>query len=57
MIGMWHRAWEDFVPFLQFPPEVRRLVYTSSGARLEMFAGKLSRVLLVGSLVAAWPLS
>ncbi len=30
MIGMWHRAWEDFVPFLQFPPEVRRLVYTTN---------------------------
>lgn len=30
MIAMWRRSWEDFVPFLGFPPEVRRLVYTTN---------------------------
>lgn len=30
MIGAWERAWEDFVPFLAFPPEIRKLVYTTN---------------------------
>lgn len=31
MIGMWRRSWNEFVPFLDFPPEVRRLIYTTNG--------------------------
>jgi transposase-like protein len=30
MIGAWERAWDDFVPFLAFPPELRKLVYTTN---------------------------
>jgi transposase-like protein len=30
MIGAWERAWDDFVPFLAFPPEIRKLVYTTN---------------------------
>ena len=29
-VGTWERAWEQFVPFLQFPPEVRRIIYTTN---------------------------
>lgn len=29
-IAVWQRAWERFTPFLAFPPEVRRVVYTTN---------------------------
>jgi transposase-like protein len=31
MIGMWRRSWTEFVPFLDFPPDIRRLIYTTNG--------------------------
>ena len=30
MIRSWRQAWEDFVPFLEFPEELRRVVYTTN---------------------------
>lgn len=30
MIASWETAWGEFVPFLEFPPELRRLVYTTN---------------------------
>ena len=29
-VGMWERAWERFIPFLAFPPALRRVIYTTS---------------------------
>ena len=29
MIKAWHDAWDDFVPFLEFPVELRKIVYTT----------------------------
>jgi transposase-like protein len=29
-IATWESAWERFVPFLQFPPELRRVIYTTN---------------------------
>ena len=29
-IATWHAAWERFTPFLAFPPEVRRIIYTTN---------------------------
>ena len=29
-VGMWERAWERFIPFLDFPPALRRVIYTTS---------------------------
>ena len=29
-IAVWQRAWERFIPFLAFPPEVRRVIYTTN---------------------------
>ena len=31
MIQMGESAWGEFVPFLKFPPEIRRLIYTTNG--------------------------
>jgi transposase-like protein len=25
----WENAWERFIPFLAFPPELRRIIYTT----------------------------
>ena len=30
MIGSWRNAWDEFVPFLEFPPELRRVVHTTN---------------------------
>jgi putative transposase len=28
--GVWRRAWSEFVPFLDLPPEIRTVVYTAN---------------------------
>lgn len=30
VIDVWQRAWNEFVPFLDYPPELRRVVYTTN---------------------------
>ena len=30
MVGVWERAWPEFVPFLAFPLEIRKLIYTTN---------------------------
>ncbi|BCJ32286.1 IS256 family transposase [Actinocatenispora sera] len=30
IIKLWRSAWEQFTPFLAFPPEIRRVVYTTN---------------------------
>jgi transposase-like protein len=30
MIEAWRSVWNEFVPFLEFPPELRRVVYTTN---------------------------
>jgi putative transposase len=30
LIAAWERAWEQFVPFLVFPTEIRRVIYTTN---------------------------
>ena len=30
IIRLWRSAWEQFTPFLAFPPEIRRIVYTTN---------------------------
>jgi putative transposase len=29
-VAVWERAWDRFIPFLAFPPEVRRIIYTTN---------------------------
>jgi len=31
MVAMWERAWGEFIPFLNFPVEIRKLIYTTNG--------------------------
>lgn len=31
MVAMCERSWAEFVPFLDFPPEIRKLIYTTNG--------------------------
>jgi len=31
MVAMWERAWGEFIPFLAFPLEIRKLIYTTNG--------------------------
>ncbi|MEZ5279000.1 MAG: IS256 family transposase [Acidimicrobiales bacterium] len=30
MIGSWENVWNEFVPFLEFPPELRKIIYTTN---------------------------
>ena len=30
VIRIWRRAWEEFIPFLRFPPQLRKIVYTTN---------------------------
>ena len=29
-MSTWENAWERFIPFLEFPPELRRIIYTTN---------------------------
>ncbi len=29
-VATWENAWERFIPFLEFPPEIRRIIYTTN---------------------------
>ena len=31
LVEMWRRRWVEFVPFLDFPVEIRKLIYTTNG--------------------------
>ena len=31
MIGMWKSSWTEFIPFLEFPVDIRKLIYTTNG--------------------------
>jgi transposase-like protein len=28
--GLWPSAWAEFVPFLDYPPEIRRVIYSTN---------------------------
>jgi putative transposase len=31
-VRVWRNAWERFIPFLEFPPEVRKIIYTTNSS-------------------------
>jgi putative transposase len=30
VVAVWERAWQEFVPFLAFPPQIRKVIYTTN---------------------------
>lgn len=42
-VAVWERAWERFTPFLAFPPEVRRIIYTTNA--IESFNYQIRKVI------------
>jgi transposase-like protein len=30
VIDVWRHAWNEFIPFLEYPPELRKVVYTTN---------------------------
>ncbi|GGM53788.1 IS256 family transposase [Micromonospora sonchi] len=42
-VAVWERAWDRFTPFLSFPPEVRRIIYTTNA--IESFNYQIRKVI------------
>ena len=42
-VAVWERAWERFTPFLAFPPEVRRIIYTTNA--IESFNYQIRKII------------
>jgi len=30
VVAAWRRAWDQVIPFFTFPPEIRRVIYTTN---------------------------
>lgn len=41
-VKVWREAWEKFVPFLQFPPAARKVIYTTNS--IESMNSELRKV-------------
>src|SRR3984893_2980279 len=42
-IARWERAWERFTPFLAFPPEIRKIIYTTNA--IESFNYQIRKII------------
>jgi putative transposase len=42
-VATWENAWERFIPFLAFPPELRRIIYTTNS--IESFNYQLRKII------------
>ena len=42
-IAVWERAWERFTPFLAFPPEIRKIIYTTNA--IESFNYQIRKII------------
>lgn len=42
-VGVWERAWERFVPFLAFPIEIRKIIYTTNA--IESFNYQIRKII------------
>jgi putative transposase len=42
-IAVWERAWDRFIPFLAFPPEVRKIIYTTNA--IESFNYQIRKII------------
>jgi transposase-like protein len=43
IVGSWKRAWEEVIPFYSYPPQIRKLLYTTNA--IESFHMQLRKVL------------
>ena len=43
VVAIWRRAWAQVIPFFAFPPDVRRLIYTTNA--LESVHGQLRKII------------
>ena len=43
IVKLWRQAWDQFTPFLAFPPDVRRVVYTTRSRRSTARSARRSR--------------
>ena len=43
MVASWRRAWTHVIPFFAFPPEVRRIIYTTNA--LESVHAQLRKII------------
>lgn len=42
-VAVWERAWDRFIPFLEFPPALRKVLYTTNA--IESFNREMRKVL------------
>jgi putative transposase len=42
-VAVWERAWEQFIPFLEFTPNLRRIIYTTNA--IESFNYQLRKII------------
>jgi putative transposase len=42
-IAVWERAWDRFIPFLAFPPEIRKIIYTTNA--IESFNYQVRKII------------
>jgi transposase-like protein len=45
---VWRRAWNEFIPFLDYPAELRRIVYTTDEIVNPLLSG--ARFVVVGAV-------
>ena len=43
VVQKWRRAWTHIIPFFAFPPDIRRLIYTTNS--LESVHGQLRKII------------
>jgi putative transposase len=43
VVAAWRRAWDQVIPFFSFPPEIRRVIYTTNAIESVNASGKSSR--------------
>ena len=49
-IAVWERAWERFTPFLEFPPDLRKVIYTTNTIESLNFQGAECRGACTGQV-------
>jgi putative transposase len=42
-VAVWERAWDRFIPFLAFPPEIRKIIYTTNA--IESFNYQIRKII------------